>query len=201
MNPFFDIFLPLGVLLVITALLIKLAVAPFHEWVADIYEGIPTPTALFFATIPKISNFFILVRLVQNVFEVFWNVLQPFLVLICIFSLILGSLNAFKQQNIKRFLAFSSVNHFGFILLGLIVGTKTGIAASFFLSCFLYNTYFWCLDVFNFVNLCKYSQGLTTVPINENYRVRWISKFKPRCRFFYFVNFSFNGGYSTISWV
>jgi NADH-quinone oxidoreductase subunit N len=125
-----------GILLIITALLIKLAVAPFHEWVADVYEGIPTPTALFFATIPKISNFFILVRLVQNVFESLSDILQPFLILICLLSLILGSLNAFKQQNIKRFLAFSSVNHFGFILLGLIVGTKAGIAASFFYLAF-----------------------------------------------------------------
>jgi NADH-quinone oxidoreductase subunit N len=128
--------LPLGPLLIIIALLIKLAVAPFHEWVADVYEGVPTPTALFFATIPKISNFFILVRLTQAVFSKFAEIIQPFLILVCLLSLILGSLNAFKQQNMKRFLAFSSVNHFGFILLGLVVGTKAGISASFFYLAF-----------------------------------------------------------------
>jgi NADH-quinone oxidoreductase subunit N len=128
----FQFFLFLGAFLIITSLLIKLAVAPFHEWVADIYEGIMTPTALFFATIPKISNFFILTRLTENVFNNFFEVLQPYLILVCILSLILGSLNAFKQQNIKRFLAYSSVNHFGFILIGLILKTKVGIEASFF---------------------------------------------------------------------
>lgn len=126
----------IGSFFIITALLIKLAVAPFHEWVADVYEGIMTPTALFFATIPKISNFFILVRLVQNVFVSLSDALQPFLILICLLSLIFGSLNAYKQQNIKRFLAFSSVNHFGFILIGLAIGTKAGIAASFFYLAF-----------------------------------------------------------------
>jgi NADH:ubiquinone oxidoreductase subunit 2 (subunit N) len=59
-------------------------------------------------------------------------VLQPLLILVCILSLIFGCLNAFKQQNMKRFLAFSSTNHFGFIFMGLILGTQSGIAASFF---------------------------------------------------------------------
>jgi len=118
-----------GAFLIITALLIKLAVAPFHEWVADIYEGLMTPTALLFATLPKISNFFILTRLVDIMLS---ETIQLYLCIICVLSLFFGSINAFKQQNIKRFLAYSSVNHFGFILIGLVLGTKTGIEASFF---------------------------------------------------------------------
>jgi NADH-quinone oxidoreductase subunit N len=121
-----------GAVLIILALLIKLALAPFHEWVADVYEGVLTPTALFFATIPKISNFFILTRLVCSVFRNLFEVIQPLLILVCILSLILGALNSLKQQNIKRFLAFSSTNHFGFILMGLILGNQIGISASFF---------------------------------------------------------------------
>jgi NADH-quinone oxidoreductase subunit N len=131
-DPFLHWAVSVGAILIILALCIKLALAPFHEWVADVYEGIPTPTALFFATVPKISNFFILTRLVHGVFANLFDVLQPILISICILSLIFGCLNAFKQQNIKRFLAFSSVNHFGFIFMGLILGTQSGIASSFF---------------------------------------------------------------------
>jgi len=128
----FSFFESFGVFLIITALLIKLAVAPFHEWVADIYEGLMTPTALLFATLPKISNFFILTRLVEYVFVMLSETIQVYLCIICLLSLFFGCINAFKQQNMKRFLAFSSVNHFGFILIGLVLGTKTGIEASFF---------------------------------------------------------------------
>ena len=129
---FLSIALASGVLFILAALLIKLALAPFHEWVGDVYEGILAPTALLFATIPKISNFFILTRLVSDVFVSLFEIIQPLLIFVCILSLVLGCLNAFKQQNIKRFLAFSSVNHFGFIFMGLILGTKSGISASFF---------------------------------------------------------------------
>ena len=120
-----------GALLIITALLIKLAVAPFHAWVADVYEGIMTPTALLFATIPKITNFFILVRLSQ-ILDTQYT--RGYLTVVCLLSLIFGCLYALKQQNIKRFLAFSSVNHFGFIFMGFpgTVEGSNGIEASFF---------------------------------------------------------------------
>ncbi len=120
-----------GAFLIFSALLIKLAVAPFHEWVADIYEGILTPTALLFATIPKISLFFVIVRLVQNTFQNLFEYVQIFFAVSCFLSLILGSVSAMRQQNIKRFLAFSSVNHFGFILIGIVVGTQAGVQSSF----------------------------------------------------------------------
>ena len=141
-----------GAILIITALLIKLAVAPFHEWVADVYEGIMTPTALLFATIPKITNFFILVRLAESVFfvESIQSILQPYLMVVCLLSLIFGCLNALKQQNIKRFLAFSSVNHFGFIFMGIAHGQShvqtlhsfnTVEAAFFYLSFYIVLTF------------------------------------------------------------
>ena len=148
-NTFFFTFLKtyliVGVLLIIIALLIKLAVAPFHEWIADIYEGIMTPTALLFATIPKISIFFILARLTETIFLDLFNIIQPILGICCVSSLILGSFNAFQQKNIKRFLAFSSVNHFGFILIGLVLGTELSIKASFlYLSFYILLTFsFW----------------------------------------------------------
>ena len=125
-----DFILFFGVFLVFTAFFIKLAIAPFHEWVADIYEGVLTPTALLFSTVPKIALFFILIKLFQNTFTSLFFILQPFFVFCCFFSLVLGSLSALKTQNIKRFLAFSSVNHFGFMLIGVITGTVTGINAA-----------------------------------------------------------------------
>jgi len=89
-------------------------------------------TALFFATVPKVSNFFVLARLLNIPFDGIFNVLQPMLLLIIILSLVWGSINALQQQNISRFLALSSVNHFGFMLVGLLVHTQQGINASFF---------------------------------------------------------------------
>ena len=125
-----DLILFFGVFLIFTAFFVKLAIAPFHEWVADIYEGILTPTALLFSTVPKISLFIILIKLFQNTFISLFFILQPFFIFCCFFSLILGSLSALKTQNIKRFLAFSSVNHFGFMLIGIIASTTAGINAS-----------------------------------------------------------------------
>lgn len=127
---FLNLVLFFGVFLIFTAFLIKLAIAPFHEWVADIYEGVLTPTALLFSTVPKIVLFFMLIKLYNNTFENLIFILQPFLAFACFFSLILGSLSALKTQNIKRFLAFSSVNHFGFMLIGLISSSLIGINAS-----------------------------------------------------------------------
>lgn len=120
-----------GVIFILSALFIKLAIAPFHGWVADIYEGVLIPTALLFSTVPKVPLFFTVVRFVNETFLDLFEYVQPFLMICCVFSLISGSLLAFKQQNIRRFLAYSSVNHFGFILIGLTVGSSNGIAASF----------------------------------------------------------------------
>ena len=146
----------LGAFLIVTAILIKLAVAPYHEWVADIYEGVMTPTALLFATIPKICNFFILVRLVHDVFGNCSTILQPYLALVAILSLIWGSLNAYRQNNIKRFLAFSSVNHFGFMLMGPVIGTSAAISASFvYLSFYISLT----LSIWTCLLLCSTTQG------------------------------------------
>jgi len=136
--------LPAGLLLITTALLIKLAVAPFHEWLADVYEGVPTPTALFFSTVPKVSAFVVLVRLLDTFGS--WRGLQLLLMACCGLSLVLGALNAAGQQQLRRFLAFSSVNHFGFLLLGLVVGTREGVAAAFlYLGFYLVLTFgVWC---------------------------------------------------------
>jgi NADH-quinone oxidoreductase subunit N len=153
---FFKIFLIISILLIIIALLIKLAVAPFHEWIADIYEGIMTPTALLFATIPKISIFFVLTRLIENIFFDLFNIIQPVIGICCVLSLILGSFNAYQQKNIKRFLAFSSVNHFGFILIGLVLGTELSIKASFlYLTFYIFLTFsFWAhLNLISYVKI------------------------------------------------
>jgi NADH-quinone oxidoreductase subunit N len=131
LKDFFIIYIYLGSLLILVALLFKLAIAPFHNWVADIYEGITTPTALFFATVPKISIFVILTRIIYDVFYNIFYIFQPFLIICCCLSLILGAHGALKQQNIKRFLAFSSVHNFGFILIGISLNSQLGINSSF----------------------------------------------------------------------
>jgi len=128
----FILYIYLGSLLILIALLFKLAIAPFHTWVADIYEGIMTPTALFFATVPKISIFIVLTRIIYDVFYNIFYIFQPFLLICCCLSLILGAHSALKQQNIKRFLAFSSVHNFGFMLIGISLNSQLGINSAFF---------------------------------------------------------------------
>lgn len=146
----------ISVIVILSALFLKLAIAPFHFWVADIYEGVLLPTAFFLSTIPKISIFFLFYKLFSFVFiNVIW-ITKPFLIAVCLSSLVLGSLGALRQQNIKRFLGFSSVNHFGFILTGLVISTPESIEASFF--------YFW---VYIFLTTSMWTSLIVIVDINR----------------------------------
>jgi len=94
--------------------------APFHVWVADIYENISTPTALYISIIPKIVIFTILSKFILNVLDNLITYSYIIISISCIMSLFLGVIHTIRQKNIKRFLAYSSISHFGLISLGLI---------------------------------------------------------------------------------
>ena len=108
-----------SILLILFAFFFKISAFPCHVWVADVYEGIWSPVTVFFAIVIKVC---LILVFLQLVFDIFFNVLiffQPTFILVSLGSMIVGSLGALKQVRIKRFLAYTSINQIGFILLGI----------------------------------------------------------------------------------
>lgn len=112
--------LVLGVLFIFIALLFKLAAAPFHMWLPDVYDGAPTSVTAFFAIVPKIAILTTLINLINNSFLAVWDQLQPIFIISTILSLIVGSIGAINQNKPKRLLSYSAISHIGFILIGII---------------------------------------------------------------------------------
>ncbi len=116
-----------GIAFIITGLAFKLSAVPFHMWTPDVYEGAPTPVTAFMSTAPKVAPFVVLLRVMLIGFghvSIQW---QPIIVLVSIASMMLGSFAALTQTNIKRLMAYSSIGHMGYALIGLAAGTETGI--------------------------------------------------------------------------
>ncbi len=112
----------LGLLFIISALFFKLSSAPFHMWSPDVYEGAPTSTTSFFALFPKIVILTLLIRIFFLTFHDFHFIWKPFFSFCAFLSLLFGTLGALSQKKWKRFLAYSSINHVGFILIGFLSG-------------------------------------------------------------------------------
>lgn len=120
----------LGILFILVGLLFKLGAAPFHVWLPDVYEGSPTVVTAFFASIAKIPAMILFITVIYFVFYSFvgyWHVV----VLVCaIISMFIGGLGALYQNKIKRLVAYSSISHMGFLLLGISSGTLQGLQAT-----------------------------------------------------------------------
>nr|QWK44502.1 NADH dehydrogenase subunit 2 [Desmarestia aculeata] len=126
-------FLYLGLIFVVSALLFKLGAAPYHMWIADVYEGAPTLISFIFAVVPKFSIFVVVSRLIFTSFWSFFPSLWEDFFCICgLLSLSIGCLCGLGETKIKRLLAFSSVGHVGFLCLGLASGSIEGLQAVFF---------------------------------------------------------------------
>jgi len=123
----FDPILILAIVTTTVGLMFKIAGAPFHMWAPDAYEGAPTPVTAYLAVASKAASFAILLRLFTGPLASARPAWEPLLVGVAILSLTIGNLAAISQSNIKRLLAYSSISHAGYILLGLIAGTPTGI--------------------------------------------------------------------------
>ena len=108
----------LGVLFLISALALKVSAVPFHFWTPDAYEGAPTPTTAFLATVPKIAFYFLLVKLTLYLFSALpsWKII---LAIIAIASMFYGNLMAYAQRSVKRLLAYSSIAHAGYFVIAL----------------------------------------------------------------------------------
>ncbi len=117
----------IGVVFVLAGLAFKVSAVPFHMWTPDVYEGAPTPVTAFFAVAPKIAAFSLLVRVMVGPFGDMIHQWQQVLVFVSVASMIVGSFAAITQNNIKRLMAYSSIGHVGYALVGLVVGDQTGI--------------------------------------------------------------------------
>ena len=119
--------LVVGLVFLIAGLAFKVSAVPFHMWTPDVYEGAPTPVTAFFAVAPKIAAIALFIRVLTGPFGVLIADWQQVIVLISIASMVLGALAAIWQDNIKRLLAYSSIGHMGYALIGLAAGTEAGV--------------------------------------------------------------------------
>ena len=116
-----------GVVFVIAGLAFKVGGVPFHMWTPDVYEGAPTPVTAFFASAPKIAAMALFVRVLMGPFAELVDQWQQVVVAISLLSMVLGALAAISQTNIKRLMAYSSIGHVGYALIGLAAGTEAGV--------------------------------------------------------------------------
>lgn len=119
--------LVVGVVFVVAGLAFKSAAVPFHMWTPDVYEGAPTSVTAFMATAPKVAALALFARVMVGPFGHLIASWQQLLVLISIASMLLSAFAAIGQSNIKRLLAYSSIGHVGYLLIGIAAGTEVGI--------------------------------------------------------------------------
>ncbi|MDQ6434456.1 NADH-quinone oxidoreductase subunit NuoN [Mesorhizobium sp. LHD-90] len=115
-----------GLVFVLAGLAFKISAVPFHMWTPDVYEGAPTPVTAFFAAAPKMAAMALLTRVTMGAFEPIAPDWQQIIVFIAIASMVLGSVAAIGQSNIKRLMAYSSIGHMGFALVGLAANSEAG---------------------------------------------------------------------------
>ncbi len=116
-----------GLIFVVVGLAFKVSAVPFHMWTPDVYEGAPTPVTAFFAVAPKVAALALLVRFMIEPFGPLVGEWRQIIVFLSIASMVLGAVAAIAQENIKRLMAYSSIGHVGYALIGLAAGTAAGI--------------------------------------------------------------------------
>ncbi|MGB0967283.1 MAG: NADH-quinone oxidoreductase subunit NuoN [Halocynthiibacter sp.] len=118
-----------GLVFIASGLAFKVSAAPFHMWTPDVYEGSPTPVTAFFATAPKVAAMGLFARVLHDAFGGATGDWSQIIALLSIVSMFLGAVAAIGQTNIKRLMAYSSIAHMGFALMGLAAGTAFGVQA------------------------------------------------------------------------
>lgn len=119
----------LGLVMILVGLAFKVSAVPFHMWTPDVYEGSPTPVTAFFAIAPKVAAIAIFLKLMQGPFAHLIHQWQQILILLSILSMIVGAFGAIQQKGLKRLMAYSSIGHVGYLLMGFVSGTQKGIEA------------------------------------------------------------------------
>ena len=116
-----------GIVFLIAGLAFKISAVPFHMWTPDVYEGAPTPITAFFAVAPKIAAISLFVRVMMDPFGGLVEEWRQIIIFVSVLSMILGAFAAIAQTNIKRLMAYSSIGHMGYALVGLASGSEAGI--------------------------------------------------------------------------
>jgi NADH-quinone oxidoreductase subunit N len=121
-----------GLAFIIVGIAFKFGAVPFHMWVPDVYHGAPTPVTLFIGSAPKIASFVLAIRVLAEGLDAMVASWQDMLIALSVLSMLIGNVVAIAQSNLKRMLAYSTISHVGFILLGILAGTTEGYRASMF---------------------------------------------------------------------
>ncbi len=121
-----------GLVFLVIGIAFKLGAVPFHNWVPDVYQGSPTAVTMFLSTVPKIAAVAMLVRILVDGLSAMQPYWSDLFMVLALLSIALGSVVALMQTNIKRMLAYSTISHIGFIMLGFTTGVVTGYGASVF---------------------------------------------------------------------
>ncbi len=127
-----DMVLIFGLVFVMVGVAFKLGAVPFHMWVPDVYQGSPTAVTLFLGTAPKIAAFAMLMRLLVYGLMGLYAEWRDILIVLAVASMAIGNIVAISQTNIKRMLAYSTISHVGFLILGVLSGTAAGFASAMF---------------------------------------------------------------------
>jgi NADH-quinone oxidoreductase subunit N len=117
----------IGLVFIVAGLIFKISAVPFHMWTPDVYEGSPSSVTVFFSTAPKVAAMALVLRVMATPFGHLLGSWQQLIILVSLASMILGALAAIGQTNIKRLMAYSSIGHMGYALIGLATGTPDGI--------------------------------------------------------------------------
>ncbi len=127
-----NIVLVFGLVFLMVGLAFKLGAVPFHMWVPDVYQGAPTSVTLYIGSAPKLAAFALIMRILVDGLGTLQGDWRQMLIILAVLSISLGNLVAIAQTNIKRMLAYSTISHVGFLLLGILSGTPEGYSASMF---------------------------------------------------------------------
>ncbi len=154
-----EVFLLIGIIFISIGLLFKISAVPFHSWTPDVYQGAPTPVTAFMAACTKVAAFGAILRIFYIGFAEAQTMWQPIITVIAILTMVLGSVVAIAQRDVKRMLAYSSIAHAGFLLSGVVALSKDGLAASlFYLMAYGLTT----LAAFGIIGLVRDSTGEVT---------------------------------------
>jgi len=126
------VLLSFGLVFMIVGIAFKLGAVPFHMWLPDVYHGAPTAVTLYISSAPKIAAFAMLMRILVDGMGGLHEQWQGILVILAVLSMAVGNIVAIAQANIKRMLAYSTISHVGFLILGALTGTEAGYGASMF---------------------------------------------------------------------
>ena len=161
-----------GLVFVAAALAFKISAAPFHMWTPDVYEGSPTPITAFFATAPKMAAVALFARVLFDAYGGVVGDWQQILAFLSVASMFLGSVAAIGQRNIKRLMAYSSIAHMGYALLGLAAGTPFGVQ-----SMLIYMAIYVTMSIGTFAFILSMSRD--GQPVTDVYALAMYSRTEP----------------------